>query len=183
MCWSRTATSPIVRKLLVNLGCNTLICSASPVLCFAPGNLGMAPGMRVAQLLNIAFDMCAWEVLGSMMNGCTLCIRGSERHCWDDLLRTVDVVISTPSILASYPPEQYPNIQVAATAGEACSQTLADNWAAHAKFYNCCGPTEVRFVFAPRHADIHSYPIDHHRQHDCLSCGRTASFNRASNSE
>lgn len=25
-----------------------------------PGNLGMAPGVRVSQLLNISFDMAAW---------------------------------------------------------------------------------------------------------------------------
>lgn len=25
-----------------------------------PGRVGMAPGRRVAQLLNVAFDMCAW---------------------------------------------------------------------------------------------------------------------------
>lgn len=32
----------------------------STVVCLAPGNLGMRPGRRVSQLLNIAFDMAAW---------------------------------------------------------------------------------------------------------------------------
>jgi non-ribosomal peptide synthetase component F len=43
-----------------------------------PGRVGMRPGRRVAQLLNVAFDMAQWECLGSVTNGCTLCIRGSD---------------------------------------------------------------------------------------------------------
>ena len=33
------------------------------VLLIAPGSLGIRPGMRVSQILNIAFDMAAWELL------------------------------------------------------------------------------------------------------------------------
>ena len=62
----------------------------------------MQPGMRVAQLLNIAFDMCAWEVLGSMSNGCTLCIRGKTSKEWRELMKTVDIVIATPSIMGAF---------------------------------------------------------------------------------
>lgn len=106
----------------------------------------MQPGMRVAQLLNIAFDMCVWEVLGSLLNGCTLCIRGSEKQSWAAILRTVDVVISTPSILSTYRPADFPNIRIVATAGEPCPQQLADRWAEQADFFNCCGPTEVSLL-------------------------------------
>ena len=59
----------------------------------------MTAGKRVAQLLNVAFDMCAWEVLGSLCNGCTLCIRGKSSKEWRALMKTVDVIIATPSIL------------------------------------------------------------------------------------
>ncbi|KAK0487040.1 hypothetical protein EDD18DRAFT_1068886 [Armillaria luteobubalina] len=38
----------------------------SPVLSLSPGNLHIGPGVKVAQLLNIAFDMCAWETLGCL---------------------------------------------------------------------------------------------------------------------
>ena len=113
------------------------------VLCMYPGNLGIAPATRVAQLLNISFDMCAWETLGCLMNGGTLCLRGPRRADWLAVLRTVDVVISTPSILAQHEPRDFPNIRVVATAGEPCPQLLADRWGEHATFYNCCGPTEV----------------------------------------
>ena len=37
-----------------------------------PGNLGMRPGLKVSQILNIAFDMSVWEILGCLSNGATL---------------------------------------------------------------------------------------------------------------
>lgn len=33
-----------------------------------------------------------------------------------------------------------------ATAGEPSSQKLADLWASHGTYYNCCGPTETTIV-------------------------------------
>ena len=58
-------------------------------------------------------------------------------------MKTVDVVVATPSILQSHHPEDYPNLKVVATAGEPCPRSLADRWSVTALFYNCCGPTEV----------------------------------------
>ncbi|KAF5376543.1 hypothetical protein D9757_008307 [Collybiopsis confluens] len=108
-----------------------------------PANVGMRPGLRVAQLLNIAFDMGAWEILGSLANGCTLCLRGNSFKEWVVVLKTVDIVISTPSILMRHNPQDYPNIQHVIVGGEPCPQSLADEWAAYTSFNNCCGPTEI----------------------------------------
>ncbi|KAM3508798.1 hypothetical protein MY11210_006584 [Beauveria gryllotalpidicola] len=58
----------------------------------------------------------------------------------------IDVLICTPSILAKYQPQQYPNIKIAATAGEPTTQALADLWATEAEYWNCCGPTETTIV-------------------------------------
>ncbi|EMD35698.1 acyl-CoA ligase [Gelatoporia subvermispora B] len=111
-----------------------------------PGNLGIASGTKVAQLLNVAFDMCAWEIFACILNGGVLYLRGPRRTHWIQVLKTVDVVICTPSILDPHDPADYPNIKVVATAGEPCSQALADRWSQRAAFYNCCGPTEVTIV-------------------------------------
>ncbi|KAF8062292.1 putative nonribosomal peptide synthetase [Lyophyllum atratum] len=113
------------------------------VLSGPPGNVHMAPGMRVAQLLNIAFDMGAWEILGAMTNGATLCLRGNTSKEWKALMRTVDIVIATPSILALHEPTDNPRIKRVIVGGEPCPQTLADKWARHTAFHNCCGPTEI----------------------------------------
>jgi hypothetical protein len=82
----------------------------------------MRRGMRVAQLLNIAFDMGAWEILGSLYNGATLCIRGNTSREWVALMKTVDIVIATPSILACHEPENYPGIKEVIVGGEPCPQ-------------------------------------------------------------
>lgn len=82
----------------------------------------MAPGMRVAQLLNIAFDMGAWEILGSLYNGATLCLRGNTKSEWIALLKTVDIVIATPTILAQHDPKEYPRIKHVIVGGEPCPQ-------------------------------------------------------------
>ncbi|TFK89560.1 nonribosomal peptide synthetase 12 [Polyporus arcularius HHB13444] len=116
------------------------------LVCLAPGNIEMRPGRRVSQLLNVAFDMAAWEILGSLSNGCTLCVRGKSSKEWRAVMKTVDVVIATPSMMAPHDPADYPNIKVVATAGEPCPLPLAEKWAQSAHYYNCCGPTEVTIV-------------------------------------
>ncbi|KAH8104625.1 nonribosomal peptide synthetase 12, partial [Cristinia sonorae] len=116
------------------------------LVCLPPGNVEMAPGRRVSQLMNIAFDMAAWEILGSMSNGCTLCIRGKSSKEWRAVMKTVDIVIATPSMLTPHDPADYPNIKAVATAGEPCPQRLADSWSRTVNFYNSCGPTEITIV-------------------------------------
>ncbi|GGU28432.1 amino acid adenylation domain-containing protein [Lentzea flava] len=113
------------------------------VLLTAPGCLGVTPGTRVSQLLNIAFDMAMWEILGTLAHGGTLVVRGSDI---EQTASTVDVVIATPSVLASLDPAACSRVRTVAVAGERCPQALADTWARQAVFHNSCGPTEVTIV-------------------------------------
>ncbi len=113
------------------------------VLLTEPGSLGIRPRDRVGQLLNIAFDMAAWEILGTLAHGGTLVVRGN------DLARTAEslnVVIATPRILSSLDPAACPAVRTVAVAGERCPQSLAAAWSRRAAFHNCCGPTEVTIV-------------------------------------
>ena len=119
------------------------------ILLTAPGNLGIRPGTKVAQILSITFDMAAWEILGCLGNGGTLVIRGKD---FLEVVKQVDVVIATPSILSTFDADRCHNVKVVAVAGEPCPRPLADKWAAFATFYNSCGPTEVTIVnTAARH--------------------------------
>ncbi|MEZ4594785.1 MAG: amino acid adenylation domain-containing protein [Chloroflexota bacterium] len=113
------------------------------ILLTAPGNLGIQPGTRVGQILSIAFDMSVWEILGCLSNGGTLLIRGKD---FMEVARRADVLISTPSILATFDADQCHNVQTVAVAGEPCPRPLADKWGAFCAFYNSCGPTEVTIV-------------------------------------
>ncbi len=113
------------------------------VLHHGPATLGVRPGMRVAQILNIAFDMAIWEIFAALSHGATLVIRGSDIEA---TVRAVDVVIATPSVLARLDAQRCRNVMVVAVAGERCPQSLADRWAAFCAFHNSCGPTEVSIV-------------------------------------
>ncbi len=113
------------------------------ILLTTPGNLAIAPGTRVAQILSISFDMAAWEVLGTLANGGTLVIRGDDIT---EVAAQVDVIIATPSVLASIDIDQCHNVRTVAVAGEPCPKPLADTWSVFATFYNSCGPTETTII-------------------------------------
>jgi len=119
------------------------------ILQTSPGDLGIRPGMKVAQLLSIAFDMAAWEILGCLSNGGTLLIRDENIQ---EAAEQADVVIATPSILSSLDEQRCRNVKVVAVAGEPCPRPLADCWSRFCTFYNSCGPTETTIVnTAERH--------------------------------
>ncbi|WP_250403651.1 amino acid adenylation domain-containing protein [Streptomyces cellostaticus] len=113
------------------------------LLLTAPGDLGIRPGWRVGQILNIAFDMAAWEILGALAHGATLVVRGTDTAA---AVRDADVIIATPSVLAAIDPGDCARVRVVAVAGEPCPRTLADTWARRCTFYNGCGPTETTIV-------------------------------------
>ncbi|MFI7644217.1 amino acid adenylation domain-containing protein [Nonomuraea sp. NPDC049400] len=124
-------------------GVNVTHANLCNILLNEPGSLGIGPGTRVAQILNIAFDMAVWEILGALSHGATLVIRGDDI---EETVRDVDVVIATPGILGSLDASRCRNVKVVAVAGERCPRHLADTWSSFSAFYNACGPTEVTIV-------------------------------------
>lgn len=113
------------------------------VLLNEPSSIGIGAGMKVEQILNIAFDMAVWEILGALSHGAVLVIRGTDIGA---AVRQADVVIATPSILGSLDATLCHNVSIVAVAGERCPQPLADTWGAFTRFHNSCGPTEVTIV-------------------------------------
>jgi|GEM_PF-253956 len=123
------------------------------ILLTNPGNLGIKSGSIVAQILSIAFDMAAWEILGCLGNGGTLLIRGS------DIAKTAakaNVLIATPSILSEIDPALCKYVTTVAVAGEPCPRNLADTWSRCSRFYNSCGPTETTIVNTMQEHDASS---------------------------
>lgn len=113
------------------------------ILQTTPGDLGMRPGRSVGQILSIAFDMAAWEMLGALSNGAKLVIRGKSIQ---DTAEAVDILIATPSILNSIDASRCKKVKTAAVAGEPCPRPLADTWSSFCTFYNSCGPTETTII-------------------------------------
>ena len=118
------------------------------ILLTKPGNLGMRPGLRVAQILSISFDMAAWEILGALAHGSTLVIRGKA---FQPIVESVDVIIATPTILGSLDADRCHQVKTVAVAGEPCPRPLADKWSSFCRFYNSCGPTETTIINTAQH--------------------------------
>ena len=108
-----------------------------------PGSLGIEPGIRVSQILNISFDMSAWEIWGCLSHGGTLIIRNKSI---EQAAKNADVIIATPSILAKINHQHCHRTKVVAVAGEPCPKPLALKWAEQCTFYNSCGPTETTII-------------------------------------
>lgn len=113
------------------------------ILLTSPGDMGIKPGLRVGQILSIAFDMAAWETLGCLANGGTLVIRGRNIQ---ETAEQVDILIATPSVLGTLDPDRCKNVKAVAVAGEPCPRPLADKWGSFCDFYNSCGPTETTII-------------------------------------
>ncbi|MFD4669125.1 AMP-binding protein [Lentzea sp. NPDC058450] len=120
------------------------------VLLTSPGSVGIRPGTRVAQLLNIACDLALWEVLGTLANGGTL-VLGEARH--------VDVVIATPAVLASLDPEACQRVRTVVVAGERCPAALAEAWTGHADLVHAYGPVEVTVAATTGNGDTLGRPV------------------------
>ncbi|KAI0535239.1 hypothetical protein GGR58DRAFT_515569 [Xylaria digitata] len=108
-----------------------------------PASLKITVGKNVAQLLNISFDMAQWEILATLMNGGTLHIRNGD---WSDVLKRVDTVVATPTVLGKFAQADFPNIKTTVVGGEPCPVSLAEEWSPHVDFWNICGPTEITIL-------------------------------------
>ncbi|KAJ1905837.1 hypothetical protein IWQ60_012197, partial [Tieghemiomyces parasiticus] len=95
-------------------------------------------GMRVMQNMALTFDCCLAEILTTVCNGSTVVLRNDLL----DTLPKVDVLMATPSILATLDPTKYPNLRHVITAGEALPRPLAERWSSHCPVTNMYGPTE-----------------------------------------
>ncbi|KAL2912582.1 hypothetical protein HK105_207890 [Polyrhizophydium stewartii] len=123
---------PVPHKGVVNVA----VYRAEPV--------GQTERARVMQFMAIGFDVCQWEVWGSLCSGSTLVIRSSDVFA---TLHTIDAVIATPTGLSHFgSPKQWPNLKHVAVIGEGFSRELKDAWASCAVFVNSYGPSETAIM-------------------------------------
>ena len=113
------------------------------LIALPPGNLHVRAGTRITQIMNIAFDMAAWEIFLALCYGATLVMRGKSIAT---AVARADTVIATPGMLSRLNPNDCQHLKTVAVAGEPCPVALADRWAQFCNFYNSCGPTEITIV-------------------------------------
>ncbi|KAL2916736.1 hypothetical protein HK105_203515, partial [Polyrhizophydium stewartii] len=107
-------------------------------------SVGQTERARVMQFMAIGFDVCQWEVWGSLCSGSTLVMRSSDIF---ETLCTIDSVIATPIGLSHFgSPKQWPNIKHVSVIGEGFSRELKNAWATNAVFVNSYGPSETAIM-------------------------------------
>ncbi|KAL2911187.1 hypothetical protein HK105_209353 [Polyrhizophydium stewartii] len=105
---------------------------------------GFVEGARVPQFMAIGFDVCVWEVWGSLSNGATLVMRTESVF---DSLSTVDALVMTPTGLRQLgSPSDWPRLKAVTVTGEVCPKELKDLWSPHVRFVNGGCPSEATIV-------------------------------------
>ncbi|MGW8439381.1 amino acid adenylation domain-containing protein, partial [Nocardiopsis sp. NPDC055879] len=109
---------------------------------------GTRPDFRVLQLASSSFDASVMEVLMAFGAGAALVVPPPGPLVGEDLARTllryrVGLTIIPPSVLASVPAGDYPDLRVLVVGAEACPAELVNRWAPGRRMVNAYGPTEI----------------------------------------
>ncbi|KAI8893721.1 hypothetical protein BC833DRAFT_272727, partial [Globomyces pollinis-pini] len=99
------------------------------------------PGDRVGQVQSISFDMSLKEIFCALAKGATLVLR--DENDFEGSLKSINILLSTPTTLLSMDPATFPNLKIAVIGGEKMPQELVRKWASTIELYNCYGPTET----------------------------------------
>ncbi len=105
-------------------------------------------GKRILQFASIGFDASIAEIFGALLHGASLhLIRYEDILSQDKLIdklrrEKISHFILPPSVLAILDDKDLPDLEVAGSAGEACSVETAQRWSRQREFVNGYGPTE-----------------------------------------
>ncbi|MBC6447902.1 non-ribosomal peptide synthetase [Actinokineospora xionganensis] len=111
---------------------------------FAPG-----PGDRVLQFAPTSFDASVFEIVMALATGATLVLAPRNDlgpgPALADVLRQRKITHLTvpPSVLATLPDAELPELAVLICAGEALAEHLVDRWQPGRRMFNAYGPTET----------------------------------------
>ncbi|MDJ0838008.1 MAG: amino acid adenylation domain-containing protein [Acidobacteriota bacterium] len=120
------------------------VCNSSEVYARV---IDMPPGSRMLQITSLGFDMSVFDIVPALFSGLTLCLANQTPPLGEDLLdvfrkQRIEIVSFPPSILATVPFEDLPDLRFIGVAGEAVSSELVALWSPGRRFYNAYGPAE-----------------------------------------
>ncbi|WP_304451228.1 non-ribosomal peptide synthetase [Nocardiopsis sp. YSL2] len=137
---------------------------------------GTEPGWRVLQLASSSFDASVMEVLMAFGAGAALVVPEPGPLVGEELAEAllrhgVNLTIIPPSVLASVPPGDFPDLRTLVVGAEACPAELVHRWAPGRRMVNAYGPTEITIAaslsdpLAPGHAPPIGRPVQGARLH------------------
>ncbi|KAJ1906217.1 hypothetical protein IWQ60_012132, partial [Tieghemiomyces parasiticus] len=117
------------------------------------------PGTRYLQAMAVGFDVFILVALSPLCTSATVVYSDGDIAA---ALRHVDGVFTTPSVMGSLSPADYPNLRRVMSAGEALPTELAAKWLPHCQVSNQYGPTEIAVI-------SHTLPV---RPNEPVTIGR-----------
>jgi amino acid adenylation domain-containing protein len=105
-------------------------------------------GTRMLQFAAPTFDAAVSEIVVTLLNGGTLVLAQRLQLMGPELAALlaeaeVNVVTLPPSVLATMPEAELPELRTLVVAGEACPADLARRWSRGRRIINAYGPTEA----------------------------------------
>ncbi|MEV6766725.1 amino acid adenylation domain-containing protein [Streptomyces sp. NPDC051105] len=132
------------------------------------GTLALEPGTRVLHLGSPAFDISVFEMCMAFGSGGTLVVPPPGALAGQELAdvltgRRIGAAILPPSLLATVPAGEYPDLRSLVVGAEVCTPDMVSRWAVgDRRFHNAYGPTEATVaatVSGPLTGDGTSPPI------------------------
>lgn len=108
----------------------------------------LGPASRVLQMISFSFDASIGEIFRTLASGATLYIADKDKVMpGPPLLKflkdnEITAIAVAPSLLASVPEENLPQLRTVTVGGEACPPEVAKRWGRNRRIINCYGPTE-----------------------------------------
>lgn len=103
---------------------------------------------RVLQHTSMNFDISVMEYISALLCGSTLVLADPDvKAIGADLVQIlleqeIEIILLTPTALATLPEKLLPHLHYVGVGGEACPIDLARNWSPGREFFNGYGPTE-----------------------------------------
>jgi amino acid adenylation domain-containing protein len=120
------------------------VCNSSDVYARV---INMPPGSRMLQLTSLGFDMSVFDIVPALISGLTLCLASQSPPLGLELLKVIQeqkiqIMSFPPSVLATIPLVELPELRFIGVAGEAISAELIERWSPGRRMYNAYGPAE-----------------------------------------
>ncbi|CAG8179971.1 unnamed protein product [Penicillium salamii] len=113
--------------------------------------VGWTSGTRVLQYSSLAWDACAFEILGPLIVGGCVCIPSAEAREsalgeYINCLK-VDSALQTPTALRNLTPEDtLPALKTLILGGEPIPKTASTTWGSKVRLFNAWGPCETSAI-------------------------------------
>lgn len=103
------------------------------------------PDDRILQVAPLIFDVSIWEMSIAWFAGATLVFATEDELITGSVINDKNITVAsyTPSVLATLNAQHYPELRLAVSLGERCTERIVSDWAPGRRLFNIYGPSET----------------------------------------